>query len=304
MAELRGLTQEQQRQLAQMQQFVDENPELFEMVRQASQALGERLQALAASLEPFFESARVALSRVPRAFLTPELTRAAKAFFEGFDAALPANWRGTSGRPTIGQLMALVDAGIPVAWVPPAEALFALAAASPDQRLRVLVAHEQACFEAAEHVLDEVSDPKLAALVLAARDGLRLLRTGERRAAQVVASVTIRTIVTEALEHPSFNAASKQMYLLDRGRPMRELRRAFGLSPVSVALQPFNGVTPGGYNVSATLHFLDAGWYPEGAAHVAVLMVVSLLRQVQDDREAMELVNRLTIAAQITATSE
>jgi hypothetical protein len=235
-------------------------------------------------------------------FATLQSIRAAEPAWDSYDATRDSNrpmppfyvavrrpnWWGAGATPEDLHRLAK-ESGIPVSWVPPAHVLrLLLDAADHDTRLRVLVDHQrdirQLCGETAGYCDDEwLGDaPQMAAKVLAAwGDG------------HPEAAACMGLLAVEELAH--------QVSRVDRGKKHQGLKRAAEavvtnddwfpqgqtalspLFPLYTQYHPHKGdQVPEQLSRHALVHSISLGHLSEGHAVVAIMLMISLLREMQE----------------------
>jgi hypothetical protein len=197
----------------------------------------------------------------------------------------------------------LNDDGLPLVWVPRAEVVGeVLAAETREQRVAVLVARRTEIAEDCREALADVDHPRLLPqrrLLAAAVDALA---DGHDEAAQSLAVLVAETAVLQAGAAGHIDGIAKHVKLYERVKdavrvnldeaPVWLLRVAASLAPVAAFFTPFyphkGDPVPTGMSRHVTVHFAFDEHYTEEHAVVAVLLMASLVRGLQQGWEIWE----------------
>ena len=216
----------------------------------------------------------------------------------------PPNWPQDVDRHAMQAL--LNDEGLPLVWVPRAEIVMeVLAAGSREERVAVLVARRAQVTEDCRAVLADIDHPRLMTqrrLLTAAVDALA---AGHDEAAQSLAVLVVETAVLEAAAAGHIDGLADRKGLYNRVKdavrvdledaPAWLLRVAASLAPVAGFFAPFfphqGDPVPEGMSRHVTVHFAFDEHYTEEHAVVAVLLMASVVRGLQQGWETWEDLN-------------
>lgn len=243
--------------------------------------------SMAAAFDAITQSWSAALAKL---IIPLDTFQALRPLFEELLDRLPPNWRelSTAGH-RLAAVVELAKDGFPVCWVPRAEVIAALDAASPDERLDVLAKHREDILDDCAAVLAETTADELVDLADAAGEAVAVLRQGQYRSAQALASSVVDTALRLAIppESARYYPHVLEKIRQSRGRKIRELRRSATFWPVIDALQPYwahNGdPVPDSYNRHASAHAVGNIQYTEPNALIAVMLATSMLRELQEE---------------------
>ncbi|MFJ5124006.1 hypothetical protein ACIP80_02680 [Streptomyces sp. NPDC088555] len=198
------------------------------------------------------------------------------------------NWWGAGATPEDLHKLAK-SSGIPVSWVPPAHVLrLLLDAGDHDARLRVLVDHEDEiralCEEMAAYCDDEwLGDaPEMAAKIVAA------WRDGHPEAAACMALLAVEELahqvsrVDRSKKHKGLQGAAEAIVSNDDWFPQGQT----ALSPLFPLYTQYwadkGHDVPEQLSRHALVHSISLGHLSQGHAIVAIMLMVSLLRELQE----------------------
>jgi hypothetical protein len=112
---------------------------------------------------------------------------------------IPANWP-TNFEEYLPAIQAMLNAGVPLAWVPRRELFLLLVTASnAEERLEILCQHRAAVLEDCAQIVDGLEDDFMAAQIPLAREVIAACRDGHWRVA-AAAAVDIVNAIVEHLE--------------------------------------------------------------------------------------------------------
>jgi hypothetical protein len=180
------------------------------------------------------------------------------------------------------------DDGVPLAWVPPADIVKLLVAATDhDERDAVLIDNADAILAHAREVLDQVTHPDLTELRTAVEEGWEAIGIGLTRPAQTVAAAAVGEIVQKQLT--DFDRLGKFRERWDAHRRIElthwslatDLRFTAVMSSVSVALQGNGHGHPRTFNRHATLHGFDPIQHTPANALRGLMLATSATRELQ-----------------------
>ncbi|MGW1940135.1 hypothetical protein [Streptomyces goshikiensis] len=196
------------------------------------------------------------------------------------------NWWGST--VSLEQLLDLAQVhGIPVAWVPDRDVLRKLAAAGTthDEKLEVLVAAEEEIRTLCHARLDECHDEWLTAEIEAGHKALAAWDDGHREAAATLAIAALEQILytlteTEKRTHVALGRIGRQ-------KPNDYLpARQYVFAPLATLFARYypenNDPLPENLSRHAVLHHLPLDHLSRGHCTVAIMLLVSVLRQSQE----------------------
>ncbi|BBX63194.1 hypothetical protein MSAS_23680 [Mycobacterium saskatchewanense] len=136
-----------------------------------------------------------------------------EGIFEKFrkyiEGMLPPNWRGVRGLNQLETL--LLDEGLALAWVPPADILDALLAASSKQaRRRILGRRWKRVVAACRESIESASEADVAQYRGFALNVIKMLEDGHPEGAQALAANLLDTMLRETLDGPSRREVTDQ----------------------------------------------------------------------------------------------
>lgn len=230
-----------------------------------------------------------------------QLATRAGEMFVVLRAALPPNW--PAGVDFESVIAIANDDGIPVVWVPRAEILLQLVEAKDrEERVQVLLAHEAELAEDAAATLAEIQHESLVGQTPLAQDALRAWAGGHPAAAQALAVAVIETAVTrlyaQGRKYEKVAAAVK-IDLDDDA--IATIRVVAALAPIARFYTPWwpNFPTPPPEALSrhVSVHRADVTHYTRANALIAVLLMVSVLRALQEDQEAADAERQIAVGS-------
>jgi hypothetical protein len=230
-----------------------------------------------------------------------------RALSWALEMSRPENWRG-SGLPPDQILSVATESGIPVAWVPPTHVLRALVAATPTDRMRVLLANEAEVLKQCGSILNECNDPgitderhlirrALAAYAGGFHEGAMALAVAVGEPLALWASVPRVQIFESEQEKMDFaKKRETQKYKLAKLElaavgPVQKLTRLEVLrhaliGPIPKFFTPFHArpgeAIPATVSRHATVHKPTVKHLSQENALLAVMLCVSILREQQD----------------------
>lgn len=182
------------------------------------------------------------------------------------------------------------DDGIPLVWVPRKEIVTeVLKAPNRDERIKALLARRGDVIQDCRAILATISHPDLANQLPLAKSSVDAFEGGHDEAAQALAVVITETVVSRAIDK-KYAKVRDAVKIEDWGNlSISELRLKSALAavgPFYVTWFPNTG-TPAPTELSrhVTVHQADASHYTPGNAIVAVMLVTSVLRAIQELRE-------------------
>lgn len=218
-----------------------------------------------------------------------ELTAGIRAMATKLLEKLPPNW------PRDGDLIELVfpivqDEGIPLVWVPRSDIVTDLVEASNRaDRIKILIARCDDITRDCREVLADVTHPDMANQIPLATDAISALAHGHGSAAQALA-----TVVTETVVKRTFQKRYDEVRRLVKIDDPRELTVGeLGIRTALAAIGPFyapwwpNTGDPMPVELSrhVTVHLAETSHYDQGNNIIAVMLMASVLRAVQELNE-------------------
>jgi hypothetical protein len=181
------------------------------------------------------------------------------------------------------------DDGIPIVWVPRESIVEqVLAAGSRPARIAILLEHAADVASDCRAVLDEVTEPTLAGQIPLAVRALEAIADGHPEAAQALATVVTETAVAGALSG-KYKEVKKVVQFDPDAVPWTRLRLAAALGPIhrfyTTWFKSWGTPAPDELSRHVTVHEADVSHYTPGNALVAVLLVTSVLRALQELQE-------------------
>lgn len=210
---------------------------------------------------------------------------------------LPPNW--PYGLDPDLAFSVIQDEGIPLVWVPRADIVSELLdAADREERLKVLVSRADEVAEDCAAALSEVTNSELVNQVPLARRAVAAYAAGHHEAAQALAVVVVETAVSHTVKpkktpgrKSSYERIAEAVKVDDPGKlSLTELRLRAALAPIGpfyVSWYPTSGdPAPEELSRHVTVHQAHIDHYTQGNAAVAVMMVASVLRGLQEMLES------------------
>lgn len=197
---------------------------------------------------------------------------------------IPPNWP----RPTDFDLVFRViqDEGIPLVWVPRADIVAdLLTAPNRDARIKVLTARSSDVAQDCREVLDQIARPDLVHLLPMAVSALDAYVDGHHAPSQALSVAVVETVVTRTIGR--YQQAKTFAEIDDPGNlDIAELRFRAALAPIGpfyVAWWPSSGdPMPEHLSRHVTVHQADPAHYTHGNATVAIMLLASVLRGVEE----------------------
>lgn len=220
-------------------------------------------------------------------FELPNFSGAFAALLEQLRDAAPPNWS-----PDIDEEKALsvvLDEGIPLVWVPRADIVDAvLSVEERNARLDLLAERQRLIVDDCRAVLAATNHESLGSQVPLASKAVEALASGHFEAAQALAVVVTETAVAQAISG-SYEVVKRQV-LFDPGLvPYNLIRLRGALAPIHrfyTSWWSTSGIPkPQELSRHISVHHADAGHYTEANAIVAVMLVTSVLRALQELQE-------------------
>jgi hypothetical protein len=197
---------------------------------------------------------------------------------------LPPNW---DNKVRIRDARTLVQSdGLPIVWVPRADIILSLVHASDlNERKNTLLECLEKIVEDCNAVLNDVNHQKLRDQALLARRAVDALASGHFEAAQALAVVVTETAVAKILGR-SYRDVTRKVVFDPAQTTVGKLRLRLALAPIApfyAGWYPSSGAPPPeGLSRHVSVHQADPSHYTRGNATVAVLLVSSVLRALEE----------------------
>ncbi len=234
-----------------------------------------------------------------------------RALRRALDWLRPRNWHGSGLNPD--DVLQMADeTGIPVVWVPPTEVLIEIVAAEPNDRIRVLVSHEDKVLDHCEALLERCGDPELRDSRTLVECALAAFRAGHHEAAMALAVAVAESLAFWVSEIPTLTHDSEEEWdahekKLNGGRNLRyrysvapgsldqiaakehksrfDVMRHALLAPIRKFFTPFDAgdgePLPATMSRHATVHRPTVAHLSRSNALLSVMLCVSYLREQQ-----------------------
>lgn len=226
-------------------------------------------------------------------------------FLKKVQAERPPNWPAVF---EVEQAISLVNAGVPVMWVPPSGVLVELVGAQDrPAQMAVLQTRSDQLHKDVSRVLAEVTSPKLTDQLFLARRSVEAWAAGHYEASQALAVAVAETVITrhyaKRRKLNGFDAVRKAAALdVDAfdwkegvdDIEIAEMRFMLAMAPIAkfyTSWRPSWGTPPPeALSRHVSVHHAIPAHYNEDNALVAVLLQTSLLRAFQDflEQEALK----------------
>jgi hypothetical protein len=205
---------------------------------------------------------------------------------------MPPNWQGIRKWYEFADI-ALED-GIPVMWVPGEEVLAALAdEETREARVAVLLDRREEVLTDCRTVLDEITHPAVVDRVALARQCADAIDAGFSAAAQALAVACTESLLTEHVGNGrSYAQLAEDAEVGFADITPGDLRAVFTLMRVARFYTPWwpsSGPSPVSLSRHATVHHARADHLTPENALIAVMLLVSLIRHLEDSLRRPEL---------------
>jgi len=201
-----------------------------------------------------------------------------------FSDSYPPNWPLDVDLDQVTEVIS--GDGIPLVWVP-RQTIVEEVLAAPDRasRIGILLAHSEALVVDCGAVLDAITEPSLQGQLPLARNALAAYAHGHQEAAQALATVVTETAVAAALSSRYEEVKDAVVFDPDKTSWTR-LRLRAALAPIhrfyTTWYRSSGAPAPEALSRHVTVHEADATHYTAANALVAVLLVTSVLRAIQE----------------------
>ncbi|MEU5972021.1 hypothetical protein [Streptomyces globisporus] len=214
---------------------------------------------------------------------------------ERLDAVMPGNWRGQ--RLDYRDMVRLMQEGVPLAWVPPADVIRQLLAADgASSRSKVIDDCRPEILASCREAMAEVTDQRLAAQRELLEECARAIESGMFSSAQALAANVWDTLMrgiafanpdlltskgTWSYGHIKRNVPSVKS---EEDATIGEFRRAVVFLPLAKTLEEFwhPRPVPPSFNRHATAHATGSVQYTASNAMTALMLAVSVLSEIDD----------------------
>ena len=206
-----------------------------------------------------------------------------EAFDRLFEKNMPPNWSGFDGWHDAATFIS--DTGWPIVWLPRREVVEALVAAPAGDREKVLLAHRADLLDDADRVLGDVTWTDLDYLAGCARETVGTLRSGHDRPAQGFTASILTGLLQGPLQYSKLSDARDDFDANWEEESVAVIRFVLITSTIPSALATFyphrGDPVPSRYNRHALAHVPDPTQLTETNALVGLMLVVALLRELQ-----------------------
>jgi len=210
----------------------------------------------------------------------------ATRFVEQLREAAPPNWDVEDDWPRLSAITAVVEEGIPIAWIPRGEIVTALIEADgAEARQIILATREMDVIEDCDRYLDSMHDPVLDDLVDMTRKAVRAFQGEHTEAAQALAASVLDTLLHRLFRRKRFRYARVRAKL-ESAWPkaaIQDLRPALVLYAIPAALTEFSphegNPVPDRFNRHASAHAVGTIQYTRMNAVLAIVTTTSLLKE-------------------------
>jgi hypothetical protein len=215
---------------------------------------------------------------------------------ERLDAMMPENWQ-SQHLPYSGMVW-LMQEGVPLAWVPPADVIRQLLAAGDAlSRAEVLNDCRTEILSSCSKVLVGVTDARFTGQRILLEDCVRMIEHGSFSGAQALAANVWDTFVrglafanpawlTDKGSWPGYARIRQSVPTvgIDDDATIGQFRGAAVFLPFAKTLEDFRrqNPVPEGFNRHATAHAAGAVQYTAANAVIALMLAVSVLREIDD----------------------
>ncbi|MGX5397215.1 hypothetical protein ACWLMY_35850 [Streptomyces anulatus] len=221
---------------------------------------------------------------------------------ERLNAMMPENWRGQHLDSR--DMVRLMQEGVPLAWVPPADVIRQLLAADgAPSRSKVIDDCQPEILASCREALARVTDERLAAQRELLEECARAIENGMFSSAQALAANVWDTLMRgKAFANPDL-LTSKSTWSyghIKRNVPsveaeedatIGEFRRAAIFLPLPKTLEDFWNPqpVPPSFNRHATAHATGSVQYTTSNAMTALMLAVSVLREIDDQAYVVQI---------------
>ncbi|CAL9656146.1 hypothetical protein [Streptomyces sp. enrichment culture] len=226
-----------------------------------------------------------------------------QSVLERLDAMMPENWQGQ--RLAYKDMVRLMQEGTPLAWVPPADVIRQLLVASDaPARTAVLDDCRPEILASCSEALAAVTDARFSAQKTLLEECVRMTERGMFSGAQALAANVWDTLVrglafanpawlTDKGWWPGYAEIGRSVPTVDvdDDATIGQFRKAAVFLPFAKTLEEFRRQhpVPEGFNRHATAHAAGALQYTAANAVIALMLAVSVLREIDDQAYPIQL---------------
>ncbi|MEU7761680.1 hypothetical protein [Micromonospora aurantiaca (nom. illeg.)] len=224
------------------------------------------------------------LSAIMPKVIAPGLSESFRDLLQQITDKMPPNWPEQADFDLVFKV--IQEDGIPLVWVPRPEIVAdLLAAPDRDARVKVLTARAADVAHDCRETLGQITRPDLVNMLPMASSALDAYIDGHHAPAQALSVAVVETVVTRTIGKYQ---QAKTFAKIDDPKKlgMAELRFRAALAPIApfyVAWWPSsNDPMPEQLSRHVTVHQADPAHYTHGNATVAIMLLASVLRGVQE----------------------
>jgi len=217
-----------------------------------------------------------------------------QSVLQGLDEMMPDNWQGQGLRYSA--MVPVMQEGFPLAWVPPASVIRELLAADGTQaRAEVLERCRVEILASCRTALSGVGDSSFAAQTALLEECVRMAEHGMFGGAQALAANVWDTFLRGLVRAnpdwlngrghwPGYRKVLTKLPAMDDEATIGQFRDAAPFLPFTAVLREFWGgnAVPLYFNRHATAHGAGAVQYTPANAVTAIMLAVSVLREIDD----------------------
>ncbi|MFI1928412.1 hypothetical protein [Streptomyces sp. NPDC020377] len=240
--------------------------------------------------------------RIPALDHLAEAIAPLQPMLERLDSMMPANWQGS--HLAYSKMIVLMQEGFPLAWVPPANVIRQLLAAEDvASRARIIDDCRPTILASCQANLAAVTDPRFDAQRALLEECVQMTERGMSSGAQALAANVWDTLIRAlAFANPAWltdkgwwpgYAKIKQSVptVDDDDATISQLRKAAVFLPFAKTLEEFRRQhpVPDSFNRHATAHAAGTVQYTAANAVIALMLAVSVLREIDDQGYIVQL---------------
>ncbi|MEU9313471.1 hypothetical protein [Streptomyces sp. NPDC048256] len=225
-----------------------------------------------------------------------------QSVLERLDSMMPANWQGS--HLAYSKMIVLMQEGFPLAWVPPADVIRQLLDAKDvASRARVVDDCRPTILASCQANLAAVTDPRFGAQRALLEQCVQMVERGMSSGAQALAANVWDTLIralafanpawlTDKGWWPGYTKIKQSVPTVDDDdATISQLRRAAVFLPFAKTLEEFRRQhpVPDRFNRHATAHAAGAVQYTAANAMIALMLAVSVLREIDDQGYTVQL---------------
>lgn len=224
------------------------------------------------------------LSAIMPKLVMPDIGEGLRALLQQLKEKMPPNWPRQADYDLVFRV--IQDEGIPLVWVPRPEIVAdLLAAPDRDARVEVLTSRSAEVAQDCREALDHITLPELVSMLPMAISAVDAYADGHHAPAQALSVAVVETVVTRTIGKYK---VAKDFAKIDDPNDLTitELRFRAALAPIGpfyVAWWPSTGdPMPEQLSRHVTVHQADPAHYTHGNATIAIMLLASVLRGVQE----------------------